>query len=58
MPSLFCYVHVHWSFDFWHFHMLSTVIFGIFVKFSGIYYANTPANGSSGPTPTDVEKYF
>lgn len=40
--ALFFGLCVCWPFEFWHFHVPTTVVLGIFVKF----YTNMPSNGS------------
>ena len=35
-------VGIRQGFDFWRFHTPTTINFGVFGKFSGVYYAKTP----------------
>jgi len=44
-------VGIRQGFDFWRFHTPTTIIFGVFGKFSGVYYAKTPTNASPAYRP-------
>jgi len=48
VKASFCVICICQGFDFWRFHTPTTINFGVFGKYSGVYYTKMPINGSPG----------